>query len=128
MIAQAHAEYARTPDLSKSDLTMRRYMIASQTEDAADIATIDPQTASMLLGLAVHNALHYVFVSRNRWIPREKDLLAELRSIDPVLARAARAFFASADIPTRIPIAEDIVQHVIGTDRFFEWESPPEEV
>lgn len=128
LIAQAHAEYARTPDLSESDLTSQRYMIASQAEDAADIATLDPQAASMLLGVAVHNALHYVFVSCNRWIPREKDLLAELRDIDPALARAARAFYASADAPTRIPIAERIVEHVVGTDRFFEWESPPEEV
>lgn len=128
LIAQAREEIARTPDPAESDLIFKRYMIATQAEDAADVATIDPQAASMLLGLAVHSALQYVFLSRNRWIPRDKDLLAEIRSIDPVLARAARAFYASADVPTRIPIAGRIVEHVIGTDRFFEWESEPEAV
>lgn len=128
LIAQARAELDRAPAPSEEDLTFRRYMIATQVEDAADIASVDPQAASMILGLAVHGLLQYTFLAANRWIPRDKDMLAALHALDPVLARHARAFYAAADAPARLPLGERIAQHVIGTDRFFEWESAPEDV
>lgn len=128
LIAQARDEFARPPDPSEADLTFRRYMIACQYEDATDIATTDPQAASMLLGVTVHGMLHYLFLAANRWIPREKDLLAELGSLHPGVAQSARAFYATADATARLPLAARIAEHAIGVDGFFAWESAPEDV
>jgi hypothetical protein len=98
-------------------------MLATQVEDALDVAEADPQTALMLLSSAVHGMLHYAYLNRGKFIPRDKELLENLRSHDPRLAELTNRFYASPAQNERIEAAQSIADVVLGTRGFFEWES-----
>ena len=70
--------------------------------------------------------LHFAFRRDGRFIPRDKDLLAALDSLDPELGTLARRFFAAASTDERLRVAGEIADHTIGTRGFFVWESAEE--
>ena len=80
----------------------------------------------MLLCRAVEGALEYRFWAARRWQPRYKDTLAALETLDPGLAREARAFYRAAGVEERMRLARSIVTQTVGADRVFLWESPVE--
>lgn len=106
-----------------------RYGAATLYEDAVDVAARDPETAALLLAQAVPPMLHYHFRAAGRFVPRNKDLLAELARLDPEVAALARRFFATARPEERLELAGAIADRTIGARGFFEWESneDPEE-
>ncbi len=119
---------AQPPNLSPDVLRFKRYMAASEYEDACDVAGSDPFTARMILGSAVRSMLHYRFWQANRYQPRDRDLIAALDDLDPELARLARDFFAAAEVAQQVAISGQIADRTIRTRGFFEWESAPEDV
>lgn len=122
---QARVLLCTPPDPMPDQLRFSRYMIGSSYEDARDTAATDPLSAGMILAGAVHEMLRYSFLAANRYIPREKDLLAAL---DPDLAALAREFYGAGEIGARLALAQQIADRTIQTDGFFEWESEPDEV
>jgi predicted nucleotidyltransferase len=117
-----------SPDLDAERLTTLRYMAALRYEDATDVSASQPETATMILGLAVYAMLHYAFLKANRYIPRDKDLLERLTSLSTDLASLARAFYGTASLEERLSLAAQIAERTIETQGFFEWESGPEEL
>ncbi len=119
---------AHPPRRDAERLTVMRYMAATRYEDGTDVAETDPKTASMILSLAVHDMLTYYFLKMEHYVPRDKDLLEDVRKLDATLAGLARAFFGAYEIDSRLALAEQIADCTIETHGFFEWESTPEEV
>lgn len=126
--AQAEAELERTPAPLDTDLRWERYIAALELEDALDILDEDPPGGVMILCNAVHKMLRYAFRQAGQTIPRDKDLLAALETLDPALAGWARRFYRERDPGAQRALAEQIADRTLGTRGFFEWESEPENV
>jgi len=124
----AREALAQPPDLPAQALRFRRYMIATAFEDGTDVAESDPLSADMILHGTVREMLRYRFLIANRAIPRDKDLLRDLETLDAPLGALARAFYGGATFAGRRALAEQIADRVIETRGFFEWESDPEDV
>jgi hypothetical protein len=86
--------YARHPNLTPERLTSARYMAACRLEDVLDILDSRPETAKMMLNLAVCEMRHYRFFDANQFRRRDKDLSQALDRIDRDLAALAQAFSA----------------------------------
>ncbi len=137
---RARAMLNQPPQLDAERLTTARYMAATRYEDGTDVASaiVDAsavldaetnlETANMILGLAVHDMLTYYFLKMGHYVPRDKDLLKALESLDAGVAELARAFFRTQKIGHRLALAGQIADCTIETHGFFEWESTPEEV
>lgn len=125
---QARDALALAPDPSPETLRFKRYMIATEFEDACDVAESDPLSARMIMASAVRGMLRYRFWQANRYQPRDKDLIAALDDLDPALVALARVYFAASDVAELVRIAEQIADRTIQTRGFFEWESNPEAV
>ena len=119
---------ATRPEPGEARMTMLRYMAATLLEDALDVTESDPDSASMILGLAAHHMLQYQFWKVKQYLPRDKDLLEALRALDPELAAAGRAFFRAAGVEQRAALAREIADRTIETHGFFEWESKLEDM
>jgi predicted nucleotidyltransferase len=125
---RAREMLATPPNLTPAQHTWKRYLASNLLEDAVDIAERDPQTAQIFLGQAVFAMLQYHFEAKGNFIPRTKELLSLLDSLDPSLAVLAREFFSSGDFPTRLRTAEQIADLTLQVRGFFEWESEPEQI
>jgi predicted nucleotidyltransferase len=128
LIAQARSELDRQLDPSAEALEFQRYMAASLFEDACDMVETDPDTARMIMLRALHMMLHCYFLAQNRFIPRDKDLLKTLAQDDPDLAQQVRAWLSAPDITTQQRIGAEVARRILGAERFFEWESAPEDI
>ncbi len=126
--AEARRSLAASPAWDAQQLTAARYMAVCRYEDATDVAADRPETASMILALAVHAMLTYRFLQADRYLPRDKDLLRELAAFDPALAATARAFYAAPDLACRLALAEQLADAILETRVFFPWESVVEAV
>ncbi len=119
---------ARPLELSEAELTMRRYLAADAYDNARDIAAQDPVAATRILHSAVDAMLCYAFLAQGRRLPREKDLIAALTTLNAELGELAQRYYVAADSPARFALAEQIAQRAIGATGFFAWEWPPEDV
>jgi hypothetical protein len=126
LIQRARNKLAQPPLSTNLRLMMARYTAATQFEDAMDVAGRDISTANMILCKAVSSALEYFFLARNRMIPRDKDLLAELAGVEPKTAAVAQQFFSSGQWEERVATAGMLMDRIIGARGFFEWESARE--
>ena len=128
LVAEAHAWLATPPNLSETQLTMRRYMAADAFENAQDIALVDPANASMILHQAVQAMLEYAFLAANRPLPRAKRMLAAVAELDPQLGDLARRYYDAAENSVRLTLATEIAGRTIQATGFFEWETPFEAI
>lgn len=126
--AQARTVLASTPDADPMKLVLLRYLAADRYENALDIVPTDPAGANAILNLAVVDMLHFAFWKANRFLPRDKDLLKVLATLNPDLAEPVARFFTTAEIAERLALAEKIADQTIETRGFFEWESVLEDV
>ena len=120
---RARGVLAEPPALDAEQATFERYAGALLVEDAADVIERDADAASLLATEAVHHAARMRFRLADRFVPRHKDLLAELDRLDAPLARNVRAFLATGDARRRLALAGSIAERVFGARGFFEWES-----
>src|SRR5215813_2861548 len=116
------------PTLTPQRLTQARYAAATKLEDALDIVDRNPAVANMLASEAVRQMLHFAFLKARRFIPRDKDLLDALMTLDPELATKAQLFFDSLDWKRRMHLANELADHILEVRGFFEWNSELEEM
>ena len=128
LVAEAHSWLATLPNLSATQLTMRRYMAADAFENAQDIALRDPANSSLILHQAVQAMIDYRFLAANRPLPRTKRTLAALTEMDPTLGDLARRYYDAENNDTRLTLAKQIALQTIQATGFFEWETPLEEM
>lgn len=126
--AQARAELRRVPAPSATDLRWERYVAALELEDALDVIDEDPAGGGLILAGAIHKMLRYAFRQARHNIPRDKDLIAALETLDPELAGLARRLALAHDPGTQRALAGQIADRTLGVRGFFEWESEPEDV
>lgn len=126
--AQAEAELQRAPGPRDADLRWERYLAALELEDALDILDQNPPGGTLILCGAVHKMLRYAFRQARCPLPRDKDLLTALETLDPALAGWARRFYSERDPGAQRALAEQIADRTLGVRGFFEWESDPEDV
>lgn len=126
--AQAEAELRRPFAPSATDLRWERYLAALELEDALDILDQNPPGGTLILCGAVHKMLRYAFRQAGHPIPRDKDLLSALETLDPALAEWARSFYRERDPGAQRALAEQIADRTLGVRGFFEWESDPDDV
>jgi hypothetical protein len=119
---------AAPPALSEAQHTWKRYWASNLFEDAVDVAAHDPLTAQIFLAQAVFVMLQYHFEAQGCFIPRTKELLAQLEALDPPLAALARQFYISEDFAARLTAAGQIADRTVAVRGFFEWESEQEQV
>jgi predicted nucleotidyltransferase len=117
-----------SPTLTSQRLTQARYAAATTLEDAVDIVERNPAAAIMLASEAVRQMLHFAFLKAGRFIPRDKDVLDALRSMEPDLATKAQLFFDSVDWTRRMHLANELADHILEVRGFFEWNGELEEV
>ncbi|MDP9311559.1 MAG: nucleotidyltransferase domain-containing protein [Chloroflexota bacterium] len=127
---QTRAQHLLTtpPTFTPEQVTRMRYAAATWYEDAVDVIERDPVTATRLLNQAVDTMLHVLFWKAQRFVPREKELMAHVRAIDMDIATLAEQFFLAAEVHERMQLAGHIADRTIGVRGFFEWESTPEQV
>ena len=128
MIAEARRRLATPPNLSETQLTLRRYLAADLLENAQDVIERDPANADLFLHEGVRAMLDYAFLAVNRPLPRTKQFLSALAALNPDLAALARQYYGAADTAARMALATQIATRTIGETGFFEWESPTEEI
>src|SRR5205823_75250 len=87
---------------SDREVLSSRYAIASRLEDACDVAGTDDVTAAMLFADVVTAMLEFICRSRTGRIPRRKELIATVATIDPESARLADDFFRATDPKSRL--------------------------
>ena len=75
--------------------------------------------------MANGSMLNFWYRNNGHFIPRSKELLSRLVSLDNQLAMDAQRFF-TAPPDERWFLAEKIADRTIGVHGFFEWESEPE--
>lgn len=112
----------RGPAVPEETLTFRRYGAVDQMDSALDVADRDPAMARILATEAVSQAIAVWFVERGGWIPRGKDRLQALRTVDPEAAIAVERFIDSGSVAE----AEEAIAMLLGVGGFFEWDSLPE--
>jgi hypothetical protein len=110
-------------ELSESDATRDRYLLATLLEDALDLAERDPALAAALAGKAALGMLEHHCRVKTGVLPRHKDLLEATASIDADLANLARKLFESGAGLERLDYARSIADRTVGARGFFEWES-----
>lgn len=126
LIAEAKRLFASGPSISDQALTALRYNTVSKFEDAVDLAIDDPDRSHAFVVEALLLAARLRFLQDGRWQPREKDLFTHLAAIDPPLGEALRQVFDAPRLGW-IELATPIIRQIAGSDRFFEWESAPEQ-
>lgn len=128
LIRQATDFLTLPPNPSSIQLDFMRYHVVDRYENAQDIQHSHPLNARLILTVSVYEMLRYRFLAAKRNIPRDKDLLTALDDFDPTLASLMQDFLSAADVDQQFAIAKTIADKTIGVQRFFEWESPPEDV
>lgn len=115
-------------EINAGALMMARYHALDKYENALDMAEISPEISSMIAYQAVYDMLHYLYLSRQEFLPRDKDLLKRLESDFPQVAPLAKMFYSAPDLPTRLEAAGQIADLTIETRLFFEMESTIQDV
>jgi predicted nucleotidyltransferase len=123
--AEAAEWLAKPSRPSPAQIVMDRYLAATLYEDARDIAKKDPSTALLILSQSVTAMISFWYRSNGHFIPRTKEFLSSLESLNQTLGRDAQRFFI-APPEERWLLAERIADQTIGVRGFFEWESAPQ--
>lgn len=122
----ARARLEKPPEFSPQALTIARYMAAAQLEDALDVCDTRPETAELIMGLALHAILRYRFLQSRRFVPRDKDMLLALAALDAPSAADVQAFFHATNLNEKRERMEVLGQRILGVTGFFEWQSEPQ--
>jgi len=121
--SEAEASMASPPP-APEDLTMDRYGLALLYEDAVDVAERDPETARMIASRAVEEMIQHCHVRQSLFLPREKDALTALETLDLEAARLARGFYRATSIEEALGLAGALCERVVGARGFFAWDGP----
>ncbi len=115
------------PHVSDEAITAMRYSIATESEDAMDILDEDPDRAAAMATTSLLQAVRFQFLKAGQWLPREKQLLSAFDDLDRNLSLACRE--ALRAVPAdRVRLSQPIIERLTGSNRFFAWESPRQEV
>jgi predicted nucleotidyltransferase len=124
--AEAAAWIQKQPDPSPLALTIKRYFNADEFENALDLVVDDPAMASLLMHHALFSMIAYRFLAANQHVPRHKELLAGLKTLDPAAGALVEQFLREPDLTQKFSLGKAAAQLLNGAIGFFEWETEPE--
>ena len=126
-LRQEATEWLARPSFPDAEATIRaRYSVATIFEDSVDVSGSDDETADLLRARAVTEMLEFWCRARTGRIPRQKDLIREVESLDPTLGALARRVFSDASRAERAAAAAQLADRTIAARGFFEWDSGPQ--
>jgi predicted nucleotidyltransferase len=125
LISRAAELLAQPPHYPPSSLLYQRYLVACLYEDALDLVGKDAPAANLLLPKAVGGMIEYFYRHTGCFVPRIKETISRLESLDPEVHRLAVEFTSAASLGERLRLAELLAERTIGVKGFFEWESEP---
>lgn len=125
LVTEARHYADLTKPLTAEQLTFRRYGIANLFEDVTDTLATDQSTSLYLLDKVVGQLIELVFATHPRPLPRLKERLRSLADLDPTAGQLVQRYYQATAAAARYEAARQLVLHVAGADRFFEWSSTP---
>lgn len=126
LIEKAKTYANRAVELNSAQLNMHKYGLATLLEDASDIIDSDISTAQLLLNRVIEQSMDLVFALHHQPLPRIKERLKLLDSLDAETTAHINASYANNDIQERYKLATAIVLKLTGHTSFYEWESDKE--
>jgi hypothetical protein len=127
LVREARDWLARPVETTELKLAQLRYGPVDLLDNARDLIDSDPAAAALMLGEAVRDIIAYAFWQRRCFLPRRKDRIAALASIDPQAAALVHTWLASSGRKA-LATVEVLANHVLAVDTFFEWTSQREPV
>ncbi|CAN5809733.1 nucleotidyltransferase domain-containing protein [soil metagenome] len=122
VIETARKMLGRGPCMSADALLRSKYAAACLVEDALDSEGVDSADGRQLLASAVEAVVSHAYGRQNQFLPRPKERLALLASIEPEAARLlSRAL--TEPFPGALRALQQAADHVLGCSGFFEWDS-----
>lgn len=125
---EAAAWLAQHPTPTEDQLRWLRYLMVDHADNMRDVAAADPALARLLLGELLPRLAAYCFLAAGRFVPRAKDTLTGLATVDADAAAALRQIVSTADLETALALTDRLMQRVLGVTTFFTWDSTPEPV
>jgi hypothetical protein len=122
VVETAREVLGRGPNLSADALIRDRYRAACQVEDTLDFDGTDTPDGRRLLAVAVDAIVSHFYLRQNRFLPRPKERLAILATIEPEVARLLTLALTQAPA-LAINTLKQASEVVLGTSGFFEWDS-----
>ena len=107
---------------------MKRYFNADEFENALDITEDDPAMALLIMHHAIFRMIDYHFLAANQSVPRHKEVLAELKKLDPATAASVEQFLLEPDLAQKFVLGKEAAQLLNGAIGFFEWETELETI
>jgi nucleotidyltransferase-like protein len=120
LVGEARAWLAKPLEPTDEQLTQQRYGCVDLLDDARDITDRDPASAALLLDDCVRRIVEHAFWRVRRFQPRRKDTVTALAAIDAHAAALVRRY-TSARGRDALRAVEELAQHVLGADTFFDW-------
>lgn len=122
VIETAKAVLERGPCMSADALLRDRYAAACLVEDALDFDGVDSADSRQLLACAVHALVNHAYFRQNRFLPRPKERLASLASIEPGVAGLLSQALTEPGVGG-LNALKQAAEQVLGCAGFFEWDS-----
>ena len=121
------AQWLATPPNPTPDaLRWRRYMAVDLLDNARDVVTTDPAMATLLLHRVVEQLIEYRFLAANRHLPRLKETLSALASLDRQTSELVDSFLAADGASEQLVVVNGLAESVTGETSFFAWDGEPE--
>jgi hypothetical protein len=116
--------------LTRTQIRSRRFLLTELLDDVSDSAEC-PAQARWLMNTGLSYVVETAFLWHQRWTPKGKRALAELRDLDPELAGQCVDFLAAADLEAQLAAFRAVVARVLaplGGELREPWTRPPEPV
>lgn len=123
---EAAQELAQPPAVDLAAQTMSRYLIVDMLDNVRDVIDEDLALADLLLWRVIDQLVEWRLVAAGGWLPRSKDTLSAYQRLDPEAAGLLRQIASAATAQERLAVVTALVQHTLGVDAFFEWDSAPD--
>jgi hypothetical protein len=128
LITMAELFLNKQPEFDGKQAETLRYKAAVLLEDAIDIKDKDVEMANVFIANAVEAILEWYYYKENLFIPRKKDLIANIERVHPEIGANSRKVMDAVQIEEKIEWLKKLSDITIKTYGFFEWESEREEV
>ena len=111
--------------LTDEQATFQKYAIATLFEDATDTIVSNPSTSLYILEKAIAQSIEFLFAARQQPLPRIKERLNTLASLEPAIGSLVKQYYQATDIMKKYELAKLIVLNVTENLGFFEWSTTP---
>jgi hypothetical protein len=114
--------------MTPQQIHSRRFLLTELLDDVAD-CTDDPALARFLMATGLSFLVETAFLWHQRWTPKGKRALTEIKNLDPVWAQQCHDFLMATDFASQWTAFEAMVARALaplGGELREPWAAPPE--